>query len=123
MTKWNNVLLGATVVGVIAVFTSAPSYERPPPTSKRDLLPVPLAIVYLWEDEMPAEEGPIPAHRAHELARLIYPDANPEVFVKTVEPEAYTLVLWQWIDERSGRKLPLEKRLQLMAELEAVVNN
>ena len=117
----------ATLTGLFAVGLTAP----PPPAQtdgvqrqgKSDLLKVPLAIVYLWEDEMPAEEGPLPAHRAHELARLTYPDANPEVFVKTVESEAYTLVLWQWIDERSGRKLPPEERLQLMAELEAAVSN
>jgi len=124
---WNNVLMVATLTGLFAVGLTAP----PPPAQtdgvqrqgKSDLLKVPLAIVYLWEDEMPAEEGPLPAHRAHELARLTYPDANPEVFVKTVESEAYTLVLWQWIDERSGRKLPPEERLQLMAELEAAVSN
>jgi hypothetical protein len=120
-----------TLAGLFTVGLTGPSYETAVPRSanvivqagKGNLLKMPLAIVYLWEDELPAEEGPVPAHRAHELARLTYPDANPEVFVKTVEPEAYTLVLWQWIDERSGRKLPPEERLQLMAELEAAVNN
>jgi hypothetical protein len=61
-----------------------------------DILDMPLGIVFINEDEMPAVEGPLPAYRAHQLAEQKYPDADPSVFIEGTAD--YDYALHSWVD-------------------------
>ena len=119
MSNW----LIAIAIPAAFLFGGLPvkTYEPGPPVvHKEDKLAMPMAIVYLWEDERPAEEGPMPSDKAYELALQIYDGAGPEVFVAGPDTERYFIALRQWMDE--GRHdLSPEERETVVARLEAAI--
>ncbi len=75
------------------------------PKEDLDLEAMPKAIIFINEEERPAEEGPLSYYEAIHLADKLYPDVDHTVYVEGADGDDYEYVLARWKEEY-GPQLP-----------------